>query len=574
MTDVQRQDAGHVGKWRTDHNGNLVAPVVMTRVGVYTYKHADGSTTRELRHPDDVFAPEAIESFKQVPITDEHPGDGAVTPENYRRYAVGNVGDSVSHDTRFVRADAYVRDADAIKIVRGDEQNPPKRHVSCGYTAKVVREDGEFMGERYDHRQTNIRGNHLAIVRNPRMGPEVRIVLDSGGAIQEDDYTPEDVQRWDMDQPRTLTGRKTPNGFEVVVPHTGADYTGWSVNDHEEAFYLLRSEHRRIRDLLGYVQESGVGAEEGLESKLTTALQQVQSAHDFHKAKSMALDSADPHADAEFGKEMQEKISKKIKKLKDEGKPQDQAVAIAHSMAREGKLDAEDGGAATTTDNQPAREQSMKTKIKAVTIGNGENQVKLDAMKVEVAEQDEQVVEQLIERHDTLVEALEEAVARADRAEGERDAAKAESVDPKRLDAMVREREEVMAVAQHVGLKRDDLRELDNAAIKRAVVDHERPNLLKQDSTDDYVDGCYDIIQKGIEAEHGALKDWAALGSAAAQAGVQGDPARKTDTGEGDGNRNDGDELTYAEQAQRNLEGLHNKSDEEIEEMQRKGLLA
>ena len=42
-------------------------------------------------------------------------------------------------------------------------------------------------------------------------------------------------------------------------------------------------------------------------------------------------------------KEKEDPVSKKIKKLKDEGKPQDQAVAIALDMERRNKLEEEKG---------------------------------------------------------------------------------------------------------------------------------------------------------------------------------------------------------------------------------------
>ena len=42
----------------------------------------------------------------------------------------------------------------------------------------------------------------------------------------------------------------------------------------------------------------------------------------------------------------QKRVSKKIKKLKDEGKPQDQAVAIALDMERQKKLTEEEGDSA------------------------------------------------------------------------------------------------------------------------------------------------------------------------------------------------------------------------------------
>ena len=49
-----RLDRGKIGSSRIDHNGTLIVAGALTRTGVFTYRHSDGSTTRELRHPDDV----------------------------------------------------------------------------------------------------------------------------------------------------------------------------------------------------------------------------------------------------------------------------------------------------------------------------------------------------------------------------------------------------------------------------------------------------------------------------------------------------------------------------------------
>ena len=177
-----RLDTGRIGEARIDHNGMLIVAGALTRTGVFTYKHTDGSTTRELRHPEDVQDAKSIASFIQVPITDEHPTEGHVSPENFKRHAVGNVGDTVRVDGNMLVADLVFRDAAAIAKVRGDGGTRPKRELSCGYQAEVIAETGTYGGEHYDHRQTNIRGNHVALVRAGRAGAEVRLLMDSADA--------------------------------------------------------------------------------------------------------------------------------------------------------------------------------------------------------------------------------------------------------------------------------------------------------------------------------------------------------------------------------------------------------
>ena len=183
---MYREDKGRVGMSRVDGHGNLLVTGSITRTGVFTYNHRDGSKTRELRHPDDVFNPESLESFVQLPVTDNHPTEGDVSPQNVKRLAVGNLGDSISHLDSDVLAGMVVRDAKVQhKIDEG------KTELSCGYHAKVIPEEGVYKGERYDHRQTEIRGNHVAIVAKGRAG-NARLLLDAEDAIMESEDLKED----------------------------------------------------------------------------------------------------------------------------------------------------------------------------------------------------------------------------------------------------------------------------------------------------------------------------------------------------------------------------------------------
>lgn len=159
-------------------NGYLRGDAHVTRVGVLTYRRADGTEHRELRPPEEVFAQDSLDSFAGLPVTLEHP-PGAVTPENVKALAVGALGDSVRADGRFVRASVVVHDAAAIKAV----ESRSKREVSCGYTCDLDETPGVWNGERYDAVQRNIRGNHLAIVTRGRAGPDVALRLDSADAV-------------------------------------------------------------------------------------------------------------------------------------------------------------------------------------------------------------------------------------------------------------------------------------------------------------------------------------------------------------------------------------------------------
>lgn len=168
---------------RRDHNGYLNAKSHVTRTGVFVYNHPDGTTTRELRHPDEVFSKDSIASLKNRPITDGHPADGKLNSENTRRLAVGMSIDEPTKNDIYLDTNIQITDENVISRVLDDEN--PLREMSCGYESEVVKGDGTYQGEKYDHIQTKIKYNHIALVQRGRAGPQVRLQLDSVDAIEE-----------------------------------------------------------------------------------------------------------------------------------------------------------------------------------------------------------------------------------------------------------------------------------------------------------------------------------------------------------------------------------------------------
>ena len=118
------------------------------------------------RSDDAVFHHDAMRSFEGKSLVDLHPGED-VTPYNWRRYAVGhmqNVRRGEGEQSHVMLADLVVKDAAAIAAVRAG-----KRHVSLGYQAQYqVTAPGHAT-------QTNIIGNHVALVPEGRCGPTCSI---------------------------------------------------------------------------------------------------------------------------------------------------------------------------------------------------------------------------------------------------------------------------------------------------------------------------------------------------------------------------------------------------------------
>ena len=178
MREVQRLDYGRLSRVERTPQGGIRAPANLTRTGVFVYKRADGSEVRELRHPEEVFAEDSLATLAGAPITDLHPSK-PVRPNNWRKLAIGHVGEQVKQDGKFVAAQLSIQDQAAIVAVeRGD-----RKELSCGYSCRIDPTPGEYEGERYDQAQTNIRYNHVALGPSNwgRAGNEVALRLDSQG---------------------------------------------------------------------------------------------------------------------------------------------------------------------------------------------------------------------------------------------------------------------------------------------------------------------------------------------------------------------------------------------------------
>ena len=163
---------------RTDE-GYLMREARVARIGVQTYQNGDGTTRQEARLPEHVFAQVALESFAMKPITMGHPDGGLVSAENAARLSVGHVGENIRVDGNWIVMPLVVTDSDTIqRIESGDIVE-----LSGGYRADVEWLEGMYNGQQYDGIQTNIRGNHVALVRQARAGNGARINLDAADAV-------------------------------------------------------------------------------------------------------------------------------------------------------------------------------------------------------------------------------------------------------------------------------------------------------------------------------------------------------------------------------------------------------
>lgn len=166
MSRVQRFDIGSLRPRKVMGDGRMRCDAHITRSGVLVYRLPSGDIQREWRPDEEVFSPKSLETLKGVVVTDDHPGDGLVTPRNARRLQRGVIGENIRRDGSHVAATIYVTDEELIRKMEAG-----KRQVSAGYTCDIERKSGTTPdGERYDAIQRNIVYNHSAIVEFGRAG--------------------------------------------------------------------------------------------------------------------------------------------------------------------------------------------------------------------------------------------------------------------------------------------------------------------------------------------------------------------------------------------------------------------
>lgn len=172
---MQFTDAVTVSGTRRTADGYLIAEAKSVRTGIQLYSgdevgKPEMPIVRVYRPAEQVFADTSLQSFTHAPVTMNHP-DEAVTAENWKDLAIGEVSTAAKKDGEWVHLPLILKDAKAIA-----EVEEGKRELSIGYTCELVWGDGVTPdGQQFDATQTNIKINHLAVVTRARAGSQARI---------------------------------------------------------------------------------------------------------------------------------------------------------------------------------------------------------------------------------------------------------------------------------------------------------------------------------------------------------------------------------------------------------------
>ena len=182
IAEAAEANASGMDKREYDTNGWFeVKDNPLSMVGVFPYSGRSVSPECDqdriymvYRPAEELGTKECIDSFKLIPWIDNHvmlgSEDAGLTPSE-QKGVQGVIGQDVHFDGETLRGNIKVfSEAMANLIANG------KKELSCGYRCRYEYAPGTYDGVKYDYVQRDIRGNHLALVWNGRMGPDVAVL--------------------------------------------------------------------------------------------------------------------------------------------------------------------------------------------------------------------------------------------------------------------------------------------------------------------------------------------------------------------------------------------------------------
>lgn len=125
------------------------------------------------RSAEELSSPETIESFRLVPLIEDHamlgPKKGIPAEE---KGIEGTTGEDVYFEDPYLKANIKIFSESLSREIDENE----KKELSLGYTCLWLLENGVYNGEEYQIVQRKPRGNHVAVVNDGRSGSDVAVL--------------------------------------------------------------------------------------------------------------------------------------------------------------------------------------------------------------------------------------------------------------------------------------------------------------------------------------------------------------------------------------------------------------
>lgn len=164
---MRSDEAGVLIAEETPQGFLRIAPSKLARDGTLVY--SDGSEEWNEFRPAEELSKSAS-SFSLVPLTDDHPPE-MVDAANVRHWQAGTVGEvrvEIWEGVTYLVAPLLITDPGLIRRALDGET----QELSIGFLARVWEKSGATQdGTKYKYVQTDLEGNHVAVVEEGRAGP-------------------------------------------------------------------------------------------------------------------------------------------------------------------------------------------------------------------------------------------------------------------------------------------------------------------------------------------------------------------------------------------------------------------
>ncbi len=181
---------------KKDNNGFItIEKNPISRAGVFQYlgKSIGADEPNKIynvyRPPEELMDAECLDSFKLLPIVDDHTmvGEGFTPAE--KKGVHGSTGEDVLFENNTLFSNLRIFSETVKKLIQSG-----KKHLSLGYRCAYEKASGSFEGQAYDYIQRKLRGNHLALVDQSRCDV---LVLDQNVAMDYSDINIKDLNSTD-----------------------------------------------------------------------------------------------------------------------------------------------------------------------------------------------------------------------------------------------------------------------------------------------------------------------------------------------------------------------------------------
>ncbi len=169
---------------KIDKNGYLRIKGTLTKCGVFSYPQPDGSVRKELRHPDEVFRADSMNTLKTVPIVSlkDHIDtlNGLVAPDDAGRFnKLGVTGENIVRTPDdCLDSSITIHDKATIKSLL----DKPRQELSAAYRLRLDKTPGIYKGDRYDVIQRDIIYGHMTLLDKGRAGSRCHTRADTAGS--------------------------------------------------------------------------------------------------------------------------------------------------------------------------------------------------------------------------------------------------------------------------------------------------------------------------------------------------------------------------------------------------------